>query len=126
MRFPAFACLAVLGFCALRCDDGASDADDLGGAAGATGSGGATGGSATGGNAGDCEAQSCCLAKESYCQGDEIWWRPLDDACTEAPEFGEVCESGCAVSTLYQFAYCEGAANGGAGGEGGLGGLGGG
>jgi len=96
------------------------------GSGGTDGSGGeATGGSATGGGAGDCEAQNCCLAKETYCQGDEIWRRPLDEACSQPSEFREACAYGCSISTLYQFAYCEDPPSGGAGGMGGGGGLGG-
>lgn len=121
MRVPAFAGLLVLGFFALRCDGGAVEDGGMGGADG-TGGTDASGGTGTGGTAGTCEEQSCCLAEESYCDGDEIWERPLDPNCSREPALREECPYGCAVSTLYQFAYCQDPPQGGAGSLGGQGG----
>lgn len=121
MRFQAASALLLLGLLSLRCNGGTPVDEGMGGSTGGMAGGASTGGTGTGG-ANDCEEQSCCLAKETYCQGDEIWRRPLDAACDQAAEFREACEHGCAVSTLYEFAYCEDAPQGGAGGLGGAGG----
>ncbi len=78
----------------------------------AASTGGMAGGASTGGTgtsgANDCEEQSCCLAnRRRAAKETEIWRRPLDAACAQPAEFREACEYGCAVSTLYEFAYCE-------------------
>lgn len=126
MRFASLCGLALVGLLSLRCDGGAPVDEALGGAGGAVASGGAaaTGGGLSTGGSGDCATENCCLAKETYCKGDEIWRRPLDSACDQPAELIEACEYACTVSTLYQIAYCEDAPQGGAGGLGGAGGAG--